>query len=617
MAKVKRNINYLGKDFGDFRDQLVNFSKTYFPNTYTDFSTASPGMMFMEQASYVGDVLSFYLDNQIQETFLQYARQTDNLFNLAYMFGYKPKTTGLSTVDVDFFQLLPAKVNGGSTVPDYDYAVQILENTQLSSIARTPYNFIVEDLVDFKVSSSLDPTEITVAQVSANQPTYYLLKKKRKAISGEIKSITFSFGEYEEFPTVELSGKNVAYILDATDSDGNKWYEVDYLGEESVYDNIKNTNVNDPNNVSDNSDTPYILQLKKVQRRFATRFLDDTTLQIQFGNGNSNDTDETIVPNTNNVGLGLPFEVSKLKTAYSPTNFIFTNTYGIAPTNTTLTIRYIVGGGVDSNIAANSLTQITPLSNIQFQNNSLDATTAQYIFDSVEIQNPEAATGGQDGDSIEELRQNTISNIATQLRAVTPDDYLVRTLSLPSKFGAIAKAHVQKPISEDTSNTTLDIYTLSYDLNKHLRKPSNALKENLKTYLNEYKMIGDSLTIKDGFIINIGVDFEIITLPNFNNNEVLRKCLVALINYFNIDNWQINEPIILRNINVLLDEIDGVQTVKKLTINNKTGTTLGYSQYAYDIDGATQNNVVYPSIDPMIFEVKFPNQDITGRVVKF
>jgi hypothetical protein len=533
------------------------------------------------------------------------------------MFGYKPKTTGLSTVDVDFFQLLPAKVNDGSTVPDYDYAVQILENTQLSSIARTPYNFIVEDLVDFKVSSSLDPTEITVAQVSANLPTYYLLKKKRKAISGEIKSITFSFGEYEEFPTVELSGKNVAYILDATDSDGNKWYEVDYLGEESVYDNIKNTNVNDPNNVSDNSDTPYILQLKKVQRRFATRFLDDTTLQIQFGNGNSNDTDETIVPNTNNVGLGLPFEVSKLKTAYSPTNFIFTNTYGIAPTNTTLTIRYIVGGGVDSNIDANSLTQITPLSNIQFQNNSLDATTAQYIFDSVEIQNPEAATGGQDGDSIEELRQNTISNIATQLRAVTPDDYLVRTLSLPSKFGAIAKAHVQKPISEDTSNTTLDIYTLSYDLNKHLRKPSNALKENLKTYLNEYKMIGDSLTIKDGFIINIGVDFEIITLPNFNNNEVLRKCLVALINYFNIDNWQINEPIILRNINVLLDEIDGVQTVKKLTINNKTGTTLGYSQYAYDIDGATQNNVVYPSIDPMIFEVKYPNQDITGRVVKF
>ena len=617
MAKVKRNINYLGKDFGDFRDQLVNFSKTYFPNTYTDFSSASPGMMFMEQASYVGDVLSFYLDNQIQETFLQYARQTDNLFNLAYMFGYKPKTTGLSTVDVDFFQLLPAKVNGGSTVPDYDYAVQILENTQLSSIARTPYNFIVEDLVDFKVSSSLDPTEITVAQVSANQPTYYLLKKKRKAISGEIKSITFSFGEYEEFPTVELAGKNVAYILDATDSDGNKWYEVDYLGEESIYDNIKNTNVNDPNNVSDSSDTPYILQLKKVQRRFATRFLDDTTLQIQFGNGNSNDTDETIVPNTNNVGLGLPFEVSKLKTAYSPTNFIFTNTYGIAPTNTTLTIRYIVGGGVDSNIDANSLTQITPLSNIQFQNNSLDATTAQYIFDSVEIQNPEAATGGQDGDSIEELRQNTISNIATQLRAVTPDDYLVRTLSLPSKFGAIAKAHVQKPISEDTSNTTLDIYTLSYDLNKHLRKPSNALKENLKTYLNEYKMIGDSLTIKDGFIINIGVDFEIITLPNFNNNEVLRKCLVALINYFNIDNWQINEPIILRNINVLLDEIEGVQTVKKLTITNKTGTTLGYSQYAYDIDGATQNSVVYPSIDPMIFEVKYPNQDITGRVVKF
>ena len=617
MAEVKRNINYLGKDFSDFRDQLINFSKTYFPTTYTDFSSASPGMMFMEQASYVGDVLSFYLDNQIQETFLQYARQTDNLFNLAYMFGYKPKTTGLSTVDVDFFQLVPSKVSGGATVPDYDYAVQILENTQLSSIARTPFRFIVEDLVDFKVSSSLDPTDVTVAQVAGNLPTYYLLKKKRKAISGEIKQVTYSFGAYEEFPTVELTGENIAYILDITDSDGNKYYEVDYLGEETIYDNVKNTNVNDPNNASDSSDTPYILQLKKVQRRFATRFLDSNTLQIQFGNGNSNDTDENIVPNTDNVGLGLPFEISKLKTAYSPTNFIFTNTYGIAPTNTTLTVRYIVGGGVESNIDANSLTQITPSSNIQFQNQTLDATTAQYVFDSVEIQNPEAATGGQDGDSIEELRQNTISNMATQLRAVTPDDYLVRTLSLPSKFGAIAKAHVQKPLSKDASNTTLEVYTLSYDLNKHLRSPSNALKENLKTYLNEYKMIGDSLTIKDGFVINIGVDFEIITLPNFNNNEVLRKCFVALINHFNIDNYQINQPIILRNLNVLLDEIDGVQTVKKLTITNKTGTTLGYSQYAYDIDGATQNNVVYPSIDPMIFEVKYPNQDITGRIVKF
>ena len=244
MAQVKRNINYLGKDFGDFRDQLINFSKTYFPNTYTDFSSASPGMMFMEQASYVGDVLSFYLDNQIQETFLQYARQTNNLFDLAYMFGYKPKTTGLSTVNVDFFQLVPSKLSGGLTVPDYDYALQVLENTTLSSIARTPVQFIIEDLLDFKVSSSLDPTEVSVAQISNNSPTYYLLKKRRKAISGEIKTTTYSFGSYEEFPTIEVTGENISHILDITDSDGNVWYEVDYLGQESVYDNIKNSNIN-------------------------------------------------------------------------------------------------------------------------------------------------------------------------------------------------------------------------------------------------------------------------------------------------------------------------------------------------------------------------------------
>ena len=612
MAKVKRDISYLNKDFGDFRNQLINFSKTYFPTTYTDFSPASPGMMFMEQASYVGDVLSFYLDNQLQETFIQYARQTNNLFDLAYMFGYTPKVTSLSSTELDIFQIVPAKTVGTGSQPDFSYALDFPENTEVTGDGQT---FTIQDNIDFTVSSSQDPTLVTIAQVNGATPTYYLLNKKRNATSGDIQTTTFSFGTHQEFPTVDLQGENIAQILDVFDSDGNEWYQVSALGQDSVYDKIKNTNVNDPNNSNSQEDTPYILQLKQVQRRFATRFIDNTTLQIQFGSGNAEANDEEIIPNPHNVGLGLPYTQDKLTTAYSPTNFIFTNTYGIAPSNTTLTVRYITGGGVASNVAANTLTNVDT-TNTTFIQPTLNASLAQYVFDSVAVNNAGAATGGADGDSTEELRQNTISSYGTQLRNVTADDYLVRTLSMPSNFGSISKAHVQKPLNAN-SNTTLEIYTLSYDINKNLRIASSALKENLSTYLNQYKMIGDSITIKDAYIVNIAVDFEIITLPNYNNNEVIRNCLTALIDFFNVDKWQINQPIILRNINVLLDQVTGVQTVKQVTITNKAGVSEGYSQYGYDIEGATQSGVIYPSIDPSIFEVKNLNKDISGRVVTF
>ena len=609
---VNRDIKYINKDFNEFRSQLLNFAQTYFPTTYTDFTPSSPGVMFMEMASYVGDVLSFYIDNQIQENFLQYARQSNNLYELSYMFGYKPKVTGLATVDIDFYQLVPAKTVGLTTFPDYDYALYIDTNTQVSS-RTTNTQFIIEDPIDFTISGSLDPTTVSVAQVAGGIPTYYLLKKTRRATSGTINVTTFSFGSPVEFATVNINGANIAGIIDITDSDGNIWYEVDHLAQELVFDGIKNTNINDPNNYQNSDDTPYILQTKQVQRRFTTRFINPATLQLQFGSGNPADNDENVIPNPSNVGLGLPFEKNKLTTAYSPTNFIFTNTYGIAPSNTTLTIRYLAGGGVASNVNANDLTSLNT-GNIRFLKNNLNSTTAQYIFSSLASNNEAAASGGQDGDSIEEIRQNTISNFSTQLRNVTADDYLVRALSMSPRYGVVAKAYTEKPKADD-ANTTLDLYILSYDSNKKLTTASTTLKNNLKTYINQYRMIGDTISIKDAFIINIACDFEIITLPNYNSNEVILRCINVLQSYFDINNWQINQPIILRDIMVMLDNIEGVQTVNKVNITNKAGTTSGYSQYAYDIAGATQKNIIYPSLDPSIFEIKYPNTDIKGRVV--
>ena len=611
---IRRDINYINKDFTEYRSQLINYSQTYFPTTYTDFTATSPGMMFIEQAAYIGDVLSFYLDNQIQENYVQYARQNNNLFNLSYMYGYKPRVTSLSTTEVDFYQIVPAKLSGSEYVPDYDYALYVNANTKISTRTGTATNFSIEDPIDFTVSSSDNPTTVSVAQITADVPSQFLLKKSATAFSGDIQTIQFPFGAPQEFATVNIVADSIAGVIDCTDSDGNKWYEVNYLGEEQIYDSIKNTNINDPNNYVTGNDAPYLLQTKAVQNRFATRFINDSTLQLQFGAGSPLSTTEEIIPNPANVGIGLPFGQDKLTSAYSPTNFIFTNTYGIAPTNTTLTIRYYVGGGVKSNILSNTLTN-PDTSTIQFIKSNLNAALAETTFNSISTNNPIAASGGSDGDSIEEIRQNIISNFGSQMRNVTADDYLVRTLSMPSKFGTISKALTQRPNAGGDANTTLNIFVLSIDVNNHLTTASSTLKNNLKSYLNQYRMIGDNLSIRDAFVINIGVDFEIITLPSYNNNRVLSDCILALQNYFLTSKWQINQPILLNPLYVLLDEVEGVQTVKTIKISNISGTTKGYSEWAYDINGATQNGTIFPSLDPSIFEVKYPNSDIKGQVV--
>ena len=609
---VRKDIKYINKEFTELRNQLINYSETYFPTTYTDFSNTSPGMMFIEQAAYVGDVLSFYLDNQIQENFLQYSRQQSNIFDMAYMYGYKPKVTGLSTVIVDIYQQVPSKLVNNEYVPDYDYALYVDSNTSMQTTSATSVTFTLDNPIDFSVSSSLDPTIVSVSQLSGNNPSFYLLKKSRKAFSGLINTTSFSVGSPQEFLTLEIDQPNIAGIVDIVDSDGNKWYEVDYLGQDLVFDGIKNINTNDPNTYLD-GDVPYLLQTKAVETRFATRFLSNTKLQLQFGVGNPDSTTEEIIPNSMNVGLGLPFEQDKLTTAFSPTNFIFTNTYGIAPSNTTLTIRYYTGGGVSSNVLSNTITNLNT-STINFIKGGLDSTLAQYVFDSVASNNPSAASGGQDGDTIEEIRQNSISQFSTQLRNVTADDYLVRALSMPSRYGRIAKAWTQKPNAE-AANTTLDLYVLTQDNQNFLTTASNTLKQNLRTYINEYKMIGDTISIKDAFVINFGVDFQIVTYPNFNNNEVLERCIVSLQNYFNINKWQINQPIIIPDLYVMLDTLEGVQTVKSIVTYNIAGTSLGYSKWAYDMSGANQNGTIFPSLDPSIFELKYPNTDIKGKVV--
>ena len=603
--KEVRDIKYINRDFGDFKNSLVEFAKNYFPDTYNDFSPTSPGMMFIEMAAYVGDVLSFYSDIQLQETFLQHAKNPENLYSLAYTLGYKPKVTTVSEVEIEISQRVAALGALYDLEPNFDQALIIGENARLRSLSPGQPEFLIDKAVDFSFSSSYDPTEVTVASIAGGNPAEYLLKKKVKAFSGKENTSTVVIGQAEKFKTITISDTDIIGILEVTDSDGNTWTEVPFLGQETVFDESANTE-------GDSDKVEKKLILKKVPRRFVTRFNSKGNLQLQFGAGISEDDDSVILPNPKNVGVGNKEGVSRIDHSYDPSNFLFSRTYGLAPSNVTLTIKYLTGGGNISNAPANTITQQVAV--------SVSATDDSYAS-TLAFTNPLAATGGKDGDTVEEIRQNALRSFNEQGRAVTLQDYNVRAQAMPTQFGAVGKTYVTRDESANneananlvsTNPFALSLYVLAYDNDSKLAYATNNLKKNLRTYLSEYKMLTDTINIKDAFIVNVGINFEVLALPNYTGRQVLLDCVNRLKEYFLTANRDINQPINLARINTILDRVKGVQTVQKVEIVNKVGGN--YSDYSYDIKGATRNGVVYPSYDPCIFEVKYPDTDIKGRI---
>jgi len=614
----KKQINYLNKDFSSFKSDLIEYAKSYFPTVYNDFSQASPGSMFIEMASYVGDVLSYYLDNQIQETFLQYAKQPNNLYSLAYMLGYRPKITSAAIVDLDVFQVVPSIIKSGQYYPDFNYALVIQPGMQVKSNTSNTSYFYIPDKVDFTVSSSYDPTDVSIYSSTSGNPASYLLKKSAKAISGQVKTQTFTFSNSDRFPRITLNDSNIISIVSVVDSDNNTWYEVPYLAQDFIFNPVENTAANYPALNQFSNQVPYIIEKISVPRRFVSRVLSNQSVVLEFGPGINSVADTAIIPDPSTVGLGLTNGLTLLNTAFDPTNFVTTQTYGLSPKNTTLTVKYLSGGGSSANAQSNEIT--VPISFTATGNNTSQQNT-------VVTNNPNPASGGGDGDTVEELRMNTMMQFSSQLRAVTQQDYMSRVLSMHPKFGKISKVFVTKedatfssytknnPGSKDQSLVSL--YILGLNSNGNLSIPSQALSQNVDTYLSEYRMLTDTVNIKSAFIINIGCNFDIIIRPNFSGQDVIARCLTSLQDYFNIDNFQINQPILLSNIRSFLDQIDGVQTVQKVEIVNLVGESSGYSKYSYDIPGATINDVIYPSLDPSIFEVKYPQQDIKGRIVTY
>jgi hypothetical protein len=661
-----KDIKYLGKDFINFRNNLIEFAKTYFPKSYSDFNETSPGMMFIEMASYVGDVLSYYVDDTFKESLMPYAEDIQSVIALAQFLGYKPKVTAPAITDISVYQLVPSIGTGTSNKPDSKYYLRIKEGMVVES--TNTVQFRTTSLLDF---SDPNGRQITVYQrdSTTGEPTFYLVKKYVQVISAIQKQQTFTFGTYQPFQTIDLIDTNVIQIYDVRDSNGNKYYEVPYLGQEMVFIDEPNNEINDPDLVQFKDTVPYVLKTIKTPRRFVAKVNQNSTTTIQFGAGDPSASDEQLIPNLKNVGLGLPNSISRLEESFDPTNFLKTKTYGTSPSNTTITVKYYVGGGIESNVSRGTITKIA---SVEYDDNSATLTNQQLpvynrIKTSVTVDNEMPAVGGRGGETIEEIRQNALANFGAQNRAVTARDYQVRALSLPSRYGGIAKAYatadgtldnnspasilsspnhlqeftdlvmsfvnrpdIQEPsaaivrqeltkylvgkesnLKEKNNPFAINLYLLGYNLNNQLTNLNRAVKENLKTYLNEYRIMTDAINISDGFIINIGIDFEIITYKNYNKSEVLTNVITELKNYFSIDNWTFNQTINLSEVELMISNVEGVSSVPMLKITNKCGGN--YSSNSYNIDAATKNKIVYPSLDPSVFEVKFPDSDIKGR----
>jgi hypothetical protein len=661
------NVDYLTKDFSSLKNTLMEYAKTYFPNTYKDFNETSPGMMLIEMSAYVGDVLSFYIDQQYKEMMLPLAEERRNVVNIAKMLGYKIRAINPAYTDLKFTQTVGV-VGTEPILPDYDSlsTIRLNKYTQVTSNTNSDITFETLDYVDFTVSSSVDPDPVASGfDESTGLVNEFTITRNIKAISGKSnKTKAFTIGTPTKFLKLTIPNTDVIEIVSAVDSNSNTWYEVDYLSQDMVpketfrlSDTTSDAYTLSNGDVGSIIPVPYSLEYIKTTKRFITEVNDDDTISLIFGNGilRSGQQLGTEYFTTEQAGLLIPGEPSDFSTTLNPLAGDDTATLGETPANTILTVTYRTGGGLSANVGVGDLT-ITANSNVS-------------------VTNTIPARGGSSGDTIEEIRHKAQAHFASQNRCVTKSDYEARVLSMPARFGNIAKVYVDRTSPEQIYNAatgsdalmtydeflstmnmgqsastedfpTIDIYTLSYDNNKELVnvESGNQLLVNLKKYIDRYRIITDEIAIKKGYIVNFGVIFDVVSQRSANKSDVKLRCINKIINYFSIDKLQFRQPIYVSDLEYELMGIDGVRAVNHVTLTqdydynngdsveftgplydytvnstNPTDTfasgkgTAGYG-HQYDFSGANQGGMILPSVTPSVFELKNPNQNVKGVV---
>ena len=633
----RKQVKYLNKDYSDFKKSLIEFTKFYFSDTYQDFSDASPGSIFLDLSSYIGDVLSYYTDHSFKENLLAHAEEKENLVSLAQGFGYKPRLVTPAFCTVSMSALIPADSEGNLEIK---YLPRFLPGTSFAvSTQNDVGTFITKDICDFGDATNRDVRPFSLQDTGL--PDFYLVSKPIKTISGTEKSIERVVTTPTKFLKIEVPGANVVDIKSVVDAEGNTWNQVDNLSQDYIFQDI----------VASPSSTDvvpfYKLKTIKTNRRFVVRLNRNLKTELIFGGGTGDLSDVYENPDYKSV-YDENYLQNMTNVALDTLNFTTGNSFGLAPGNTTLTITYRVAGGVTSNVGSGLINKISNLStgNETRILSTADQAVYRTMLSSVTITNDEAASGGGSPPSVEQIRQAAMGYINAQGRIVTSIDYEKRVLSMPAKYGTVHKAFVIKDdainavvkytkeaqqgiesidpeddvnyVDNSPINTNINLYVMGLDSNNRLSTINNSVKLNIKQFLKGYRILTERINIVDAFRVSIGINYSIVVYKGSNTTDTLVRCSDTIRKYFNIDDWQINQPIIKDDLLVKIANVDGVQSVTNLTFTNKYQQQDGsdYARYSYNIAANTKDRVIYPSADPCIFEVRYPQTDIVGSAVQ-
>lgn len=601
MAKSKKKltaINYTSRDFDSIKLELVNYAKRYYADSFKDFNEAGFGAMMLDSVAYIGDILSFYLDYQTNESFLDTALEYDNVVRIARQLGYKYRDSNSSAGQAQFYVTIPAD---GAGVPDSNYFPTLRAGSQFTSGGGQLFTLTND------VYFGADNNEIIVSKVNSTTgvPTEFAVKATGTVISGKSEIQTETIVDFEKFLTFDIADPSVTEIISVTDSEGHEYFEVDHLAQEIVFKAIRNNNV-------DKATVPAILKALPVPRRFVLEKTRNRAF-LQFGYGSDSELTNQSIVDPSAITLKRHGRDYYTQQEFDPTNLTATDKFGVAPSNTVLTIIYRVNDAGDANIASNTLKTVSyPILEFEAQN-SLDPSLQNRVNNSLEVNNEEPILGDIELPSVDEIKQRVFSFYAAQNRAVTVQDYKAIVYAMPPSFGAVKRCAIERDF--DSFKRNLNLYVISENTTGILVETNTTIKNNLKTWLANYKIINDTIDILNARIVNFGIDFKIVTDYSENKFNALEAATLSLRNYFANNTFDIGEAIFVTDIYKELQKVPNVIDVLDVKFIAKTEGG-AYSRTSFDFNAHLSNDGRYVMGDPdTVFEIKFPDRDVQGSVV--
>ena len=594
--KDKKLIRYTDRDFSTIKQGLINHAKRYYPDSYRDFSEASFGSLMLDTVSYVGDILSFYLDYQANESFLDTATEYDNILRLGEQVGYREPLKTNSFGLLTMYILCPADSAG--TAPDTDYLPILAKDSKFSSAQGQLFTLL--DDIDF--ANPNNQIVVATSEESDGSPTSFAVRAYGRVISGETKQQKTTVGNFKRFLSVDIEDADLTEVVSVVDDEGHEFFEVDYLSQDTIFRSVVNKDADTRKSV------PNVIVTSTVPRRFIMSNRNGL-VSLKFGYGSESSLKTDVLSHPSNVVLKMHGKDFEGDLNFDPSKLLENDKFGISPANTTLTITYRVSTNENANVASRSITNVVePL--FVFREAATNRATINSVKDSIEVTNESPIIGSSAQPTVKELKQRINDVFATQNRAVTANDYEAIIYRMPSRFGSIKRAKISR--DDDSFKKNLNLHLLSQNAEGHLVVPNETLKNNVKVWIQNYKMINDTIDIVDPKVINIGIKFAAVVDYDQDKLEALNSAITEIQSMFN-QHLDIGQPIYITNIYDKLNNLEEIVDVTDVEIVNKTGglysdTSLSIKSYI-SADGRilyAPNNVVY--------ELRYPNRDIRGTI---